>query len=38
MKTALSWDLYWNKCAFYIKMETLLKHYNMYSKLFIEIT
>jgi hypothetical protein len=38
LKTVLNWDLYWYKCTLYIKMETLLKHYYMYSKLFFEIT
>jgi hypothetical protein len=38
LKTILNWDLYWNKCTLYIKTEALLKHYYMYSTLFIEIT
>jgi hypothetical protein len=38
LKTVLSWDLYWNKCALYIKIEILLKHYYMCNILFIEIT
>jgi hypothetical protein len=38
LKTLLNWHLYWNKCILYIKIEALLKHYYMYSTLFIEIT
>jgi hypothetical protein len=38
LKTLLNYDLYWNKCTLYIKTEALLKHYYMYSTLFIEIT
>jgi hypothetical protein len=38
LKTELNGDLHWNKCTLYIKIETLLKHYYMYSTLFIEIT
>jgi hypothetical protein len=38
LKTLLNWDLYWNECNLYIKIEALLKHYCMYSTLFIEIT
>jgi hypothetical protein len=38
LKTVLNLDVYWNKCTLYIKIETLLKHYYMYSTLFIEIT
>jgi hypothetical protein len=38
LKTLLNWDLYWNKCTLYIKIEALLKHYYMYSILCIEIT
>jgi hypothetical protein len=30
--------LYWNKCTLDIKIEALLKHYYMYSSLFIDIT
>jgi hypothetical protein len=26
LKTLLKWDLYWNKCTLYIKIEGLLKH------------
>jgi hypothetical protein len=37
LKTVLHWDLYWNKCTLYIKIETLLKRYYMYSTLFIEL-
>jgi hypothetical protein len=38
LKTVLNWDFYWNKCTLYIEIQTLLKHYYMYSTLFIEIT
>jgi hypothetical protein len=38
LKTLLNWDSSWNKCALYIEIEALLKHYYMYSTLFIEIT
>jgi hypothetical protein len=38
LKTVLNWDFYWNKCTLYIKIETLLKHYYKYSKLFTEFT
>jgi hypothetical protein len=38
LKTVLNGDFYCNKCTFYTKIETLLKHYYMYSALFIEIT
>jgi hypothetical protein len=38
VETELEWDFYWNKCTLYTKMQTLLKHYYMYSTLFIEIT
>jgi hypothetical protein len=38
LKTVLNWDLYWNKCTLYIKIEALLKHYYMYITLFIEIS
>jgi hypothetical protein len=38
LKTVLNWDFYWNKCTLYINIQTLLKHYYMYSTLFIEIT
>jgi hypothetical protein len=38
LKTVLNYDFYWNKCNLYIKIETLLKHYYMYSTLFTEIT
>jgi hypothetical protein len=38
LKTMLSWDFYWNKCTLYIKIQNLIKHYYMYSTLFIEIT
>jgi hypothetical protein len=38
LKILLNWDMYWNKCTLYIKIEALLKHYYMYSTLFIEIT
>jgi hypothetical protein len=38
LKTVLNWDLYRNKCTLYIKIESLLKHYYMYSTLFIDIT
>jgi hypothetical protein len=38
LKTVLNWDFYWNKCTLYIKIQTLLKHYSLYSTLFIEIT
>jgi hypothetical protein len=38
LKTSLNWDLYWNKCTLYIKMESLLKHYYMYSTLFTQTT
>jgi hypothetical protein len=31
LKTLLNWDLYWNKCTLYIKIEALLKHYCMHS-------
>jgi hypothetical protein len=34
----LNWDLYWNKCTLYLKIENLFKHYYMYSTLCIEIT
>jgi hypothetical protein len=37
-KTVLNWDLYWNKCTLYIKIQTFLKHCYVYSTLFIEIT
>jgi hypothetical protein len=37
LKTVLNWDFHWNKCTLYIKIQTLLKHYYMYSTLFIEI-
>jgi hypothetical protein len=26
LKTVLNWDMDWNKCTLYIKIETLLKH------------
>jgi hypothetical protein len=38
LKTVLNWDLYWNKCTSYIRIENLSKQYCMYSTLFIEIT
>jgi hypothetical protein len=38
LKTVLNWDFYWNKCTLYIKIQISLKHYYMYSTLFIEIT
>jgi hypothetical protein len=38
LKALLNWDSYWNKYTLYIQIETLLKHYYMYSTLFIEIT
>jgi hypothetical protein len=38
LKTVLNWNFYWNKCTLYIKIQTVLKHYYMYSPLFIEIT
>jgi hypothetical protein len=38
LKTVLNWDLYWNECTLYIKIETLLKHYYMHGTLLIEIT
>jgi hypothetical protein len=38
LKMALNWDLYWNKCTLYIKIESLLKHYYIYSTLFIAVT
>jgi hypothetical protein len=38
LKTLLNYDLYWNKCTLYINIEALLKHYYMYTTLFIEIT
>jgi hypothetical protein len=30
LKTLVNWDLYWNKCTLYIKIEALLKQYYMY--------
>jgi hypothetical protein len=38
LKTLLNWDLYWKEFTLYIKIEALLKHYYMYSTIFIEIT
>jgi hypothetical protein len=38
LKMALNKDFYCNKCTVYIKIETLLEHYYIYSTLFIEIT
>jgi hypothetical protein len=38
VENILNWDFYWNKCTLYIKIQPLLKHYYMYSTLFIEIT
>jgi hypothetical protein len=38
LKKVLHWDFYWNKCTLLIKIQTLLKHYYMYSILFIKIT
>jgi hypothetical protein len=38
VESVLNWDFYWNKCTLYIEIKTLLKHYYMYSILFIEIT
>jgi hypothetical protein len=32
LKTVLNWDFYWNKYTFYIKIQSLLKHYYMYSQ------
>jgi hypothetical protein len=38
LKTVFNSVFYWNTYNLYIKTETLLKHYYMYSTLFIEIT
>jgi hypothetical protein len=37
-KKVLNKKFYWNKCTLYLETETLLKHYHMYTTLFIEIT
>jgi hypothetical protein len=37
VENGIKLGFYWNKCYLYIKIETLLKHYYMYSTLFTEI-